>query len=460
MVTNFDDTIAGISTAPGIAGISVIRVSGEAVFKVINSLFRSKKYTDVAQIPDKTIAYGWIEAEGKPIDEVLLSIMHKPHTFTAEDIVEIHCHGGMYISQTILKMVLEQGVRLANPGEFTQRAFVNGRIDLTQAEAINDMINAKSALGLDLVVNQLKGKLYDRINAVKEKIAWVLALVNAGIDFPEEDTVFANRNEIADRLNASEVELENLIRTAETGIKIREGYQIVLVGKPNVGKSSILNGVLSESRAIVHQMPGTTRDTIEESATIEGIPISIIDTAGIHETDDQVEQEGITRAFSAMNRADLIVWVIDTTAPSFDLEVSEQASINDTPILLVLNKTDLSAANSDIIPDRWKDLPCIFISALKERDLLSLRKEIFEFLSGNRGVLPEETMLTNIRQKRSTENALKVLREAKDAIEAGLGEEYLAVDLSQTLNALGEIVGETTPDDMLNQVFSQFCIGK
>ena len=460
MVTNYDDTIAGISTAPGIAGISIIRISGETAFQAVDRLFRSKKYTDVAQIPDKTIAYGWIEKEGKPIDEVLLSIMHQPHTFTAEDIVEIHCHGGTYISQTILKMVLEQGVRLANPGEFTQRAFINGRIDLTQAEAINDMIHAKSALGLELVVNQLKGKLYDRIKSVKEKLSWVLALVNAGIDFPEEDTVFANRNEIADRLNAVEAELENLIRTAETGIKIREGYQIVLVGKPNVGKSSILNGVLKESRAIVHQMPGTTRDTVEESATIEGIPISIVDTAGIHETEDQVEQEGITRAFSAMNRADLILWVVDTTAPSFDLEDFEQASINGKPLMLVLNKTDLSQADVDVIPDRWKDLPCISMSALKESDLQLLRKEIYEFLTGNRGILPEETMLTNIRQKQSTENALNVLKQAKEAIAAGLGEEYLAVDLSQTLDALGEIVGETTPDDMLNQIFSQFCIGK
>ena len=460
MVSKFDDTIAGIATAPGVAGISVIRISGGDAITLVNRIFRSNRYENVNQIPDKTIAYGWIEEEGRTVDEVLISVMYKPLTFTAEDIVEIHCHGGMYISHTIIKIVLGQGARLADPGEFTQRAFLNGRIDLTQAEAINDMIHAKSALGLDLVVNQLKGKLYDKIKTIKEKVSWVLALVNAGIDFPDEDTVFANRTEIADRLDATEGALSNLIRSADTGIKIREGYKIVLMGQPNVGKSSILNGVLKESRAIVHQMPGTTRDTVEESATIKGIPVSLIDTAGIRQTEDQVEQEGVTRAFNAMSQADLILWVIDGANPSFELGESGQGEINGIPIMLVLNKTDISPVNGQIIPDQWKHLPWVAMSALNEEDLNRLRREIFDYISGHKGILPEETMLTNLRQKQAAEAALTALKQAKNTVEAGLGDEYLAVDLSHTLDALGAIVGETTPDDMLERIFSQFCIGK
>ncbi|MBU3915007.1 tRNA uridine-5-carboxymethylaminomethyl(34) synthesis GTPase MnmE [bacterium] len=460
MVTNFNDTIVGIATAPGESGISIIRISGDNAISIAGKVFRGKYHQDITKIESRYFAYGWVEKERKPIDEALLCIMRKPNSFTAEDVVEIHCHGGSYLTHVVLNLVLESGARLANPGEFTQRAFLNGRIDLTQAEATNDLIRARSALGLNLVINQLKGKLYARIMVIKDEISWILSLVNAGIDFPEEDVVFSNIDQILEKLGLAEKNLVKLIKTADTGIKIREGYKIVLAGKPNVGKSRIMNGLLEESRSIVNQTPGTTRDTIEESCSIEGIPVSLIDTAGIHETENEIEKEGISRAFSAIEKADLILWVIDIMNPSFEIKLAEFVDISNIPILLILNKKDLHPEGDINVPDQWKKNTRIVISALNENDIQKLRNEIFSFISGKQGTFAEDTMLTNLRQKKSAESALDLLINARKTIELGIGEELIAVDLAQTLNALGEIVGETTPDDMLNQIFSEFCIGK
>lgn len=460
MTTGYNDTIAGIATAPGEAGISVIRISGDDAISIAGSLFKAKTEKVIDQLPNRTMTYGWIEIDGNAIDEVLLCIMKKPHSFTMEDVVEIHCHGGSFISNTILTHVLSRGARLANPGEFTQRAFINGRIDLTQAEATNDMINARGQLGLNMVVNQLKGKLYDRIGEIKDLLSWILSLVNAGIDFPEEDTVFTNLEEIKEKMSTVESELNRLVRSADTGIKIREGYRIVLAGKPNVGKSRILNGLLQESRSIVNQTPGTTRDTIEESCSIHGIPASLIDTAGIHDTADEIEKEGIKRAFSAIQKADLILWVIDVTNPSYEIKLAEQIDISPIPMLIVLNKKDLKPDSQPVLPAPWQDTESIFMSALDEADVERLRGRIYDFISGRKGQWVEETMLTNLRQKQAAEKALHSLQNAWQTLETGAGDELLAVDLTQTLSLLGEIVGETTPDDMLNRVFSEFCIGK
>ncbi len=460
MQIDYNDTIVGVATAPGEAGISIIRISGDNAVSIAGRIFRARHYKNIQEIKNRYLTYGWIEKDSKTIDEVLLCIMKKPHSFTAEDVVEIHCHGGSFITGTILNYILEKDARLANPGEFTQRAFLNGRIDLTQAEATNDLIRARSTMGLNMVINQLKGKLYQKISKVKEDIAWILSLVNAGIDFPEEDIVFANLDEIKTRLKLAENTLAQLVKSADIGIKIREGYKIVLAGKPNVGKSRILNGLLEESRSIVNQMPGTTRDTIEESCAIEGIPVSLIDTAGIHETGDEIEKEGITRAFSAIEKADLILWVIDMSNPSFTIKLAELVDISRVPILLVLNKRDLYGDGDIQIPSQWQKNEKIRITALDDRDIQRLREKIFSFISGKQGQLSEDTMLTNIRQKQSAGKALNSLKKAIESVGMEVGEELLAVDLSQILNYLGEIVGETTPDDMLNQIFSEFCIGK
>ncbi len=460
MLPDYNDTIVGVATAPGEAGVSIIRISGDESQSIIRQIFKTKKNTHISELENRKLTYGWIELDGHTLDEVLVCVMRKPNSFTVEDVVEVHCHGGSFITNSILKAILDRGARLANAGEFTQRAFLNGRIDLTQAEATNDMIKAQSSLNLDMVVNQLKGKLYERIEGIKEDVSWILSLVNAGIDFPEEDTVFSSIDQIRGRISSIESELKRLIRSAETGIKVREGYKIVLAGKPNVGKSRILNGLLEESRSIVNQTPGTTRDTIEESCSIHGIPASLIDTAGIHETADEIEKEGIERAFSAIQKADLILWVIDLANPSFEIKLAEFVDISNVPILLVLNKQDLVNAESVEIPSQWESNDRISISALVDEDIDLLRKKIFEFISGSKGRLIEDTMLTNIRQKLSAEAALESLYKSKDSLESGIGDELLAVDLTQTLTALGEIVGETTPDDMLNKIFEEFCIGK
>jgi len=460
MITSYNDTIAGIATAPGEAGVSIIRISGEQAISLVDSFFRPKNNKSVKELKNRYLTFGSIEKDGKTIDEALVCVMRKPNSFTAEDVAEIHCHGGMFLTQTVLELALQAGARLSNPGEFTQRAFLNGRIDLTQAEATNDIIRAKSIAGLELVVNQLKGKLYERISIIRDKISWVLSLVNAGIDFPEEDTVFTNFDEINSKLAEAEQELKKLIDSADTGIKIREGYHVVLAGQPNVGKSSLMNGLLEKSRAIVHSVPGTTRDTIEESFLIKGVPVSLIDTAGIHSTTDLIEKEGIKRAETAVKQADLILWVLDATDPDFDTPLPISTDTFIAPVLLILNKKDLMNQNIIDIPKPLQKFKHVLISALDEQDVRKLKNEIFEVITGKTGIFTEETMLTNLRQKISAEKALEALKTSKLTLSHREGEELLAVDLSQTLLALGEIVGETTPDDMLNQIFSEFCIGK
>jgi len=417
MTSSHEDTIAGIATAPGAAGVAIIRISGDKAQAVADRVFRARNRRAVQELQDRVMTYGWIENEGNQLDEVMLCVMRKPHSFTAEDVVEIHCHGGVYLSHVILNLVLDAGSRLAEPGEFTRRAFLNGRIDLTQAEATNDIVHARSLMELNLVVNQLKGKLYHRIGAIKDEIGWILALVNADIDFPEEEQVFAHQAQIRQKLSSVEADLVRLIGSADRGMKMREGYRIVLTGKPNVGKSSILNGLLEESRAIVNQMPGTTRDTIEEACTIGGIPVSLIDTAGIHQTADTIEQEGIKRALAAIAKADLVLWVIDLTDPVFDNPLDERVDLTGIPRMLVLNKRDLCNNCGCPLPESLAADDRITISAKLESDMERLRQAIFERISGRSDPsLAEETLLTNLRQKKAAENALACLRQASEHV--------------------------------------------
>jgi tRNA modification GTPase len=460
MTVDFSDTIAAIATNFGEAGISIIRISGDNALAIAEEIFTPGNGRKINQIKSRVLINGWLVKNGKFTDEAMICVMRKPRSYTAEDVIEIYCHGGLYITRTALNMVLDAGARLAVPGEFTQRAFLNGRIDLTQAEAVNDLIRAKSSLELDLVINQLKGALYEKIAGIRDQVMWTLSLANAGIDFPEEDIVFTNRDEIMEKVESIIDELRQLVGSADTGIKIKEGYNIVLTGKPNVGKSSILNGLLGSDRAIVHQVPGTTRDTIEESFTIQGIPVSLIDTAGIHSTDDAVELEGINRAKTAIKKADLVLWVIDSSRPSFEKDYLDEFDLTGVPTVIILNKTDLIESNSVKIPDVLRDVETVNMSAHSKKDINELKNTIHSYISKKTGNLNELTMLTNIRQKRAAEKALRTMLKARESLDEDLGEEFLAVDFSQALSELGEIVGETTPDDMLNQIFSSFCIGK
>ena len=460
MSLQFDDTIVGVATAPGESGVSIIRLSGDQALKFADQFFKPKFAKNIYNLENRRLTYGWIVDNKKTIDEVLTAVMKRPHSFTAEDVVEIQCHGGSYITQTILNLAINAGARLARPGEFTQRAFLNGRIDLTQAEATNDLIQAKSELGLNLIVNQLKGNLHQKILDLKNEVLWISALVNAGIDFPEEDVVFSNQNQIISKLDFINKELTSLIESSNLGIMVREGYKVVLVGEPNVGKSSILNALLNTNRSIVTQVPGTTRDTIEEYCNINGIPVSLTDTAGIHLTSDEVEQEGINRSFEAIRKADLLLWVIDMTNPSFRLDLPDNSILDRKPILLVFNKMDLQSQFKKDTHSDQKPYRQIKISAQDDNQIQELRKTIFEFISGKTGSLAEDTAITNLRQKIAAEKSLDQLNRLQHSMADSIEEELLSVDLAEMLSLLGDIVGDTTPDDMLNQIFENFCIGK
>ena len=456
----FDDCIVGPATAPGEAGGAGVRLSGPGALAIASKFFFPKH-----QGPLKTwqLYYGWLKVKDKTLDEALLAWFKAPKSYTAEEVVEIQSHGGGLITKKIIELCLEAGARLARPGEFTMRAFVNGRIDLTQAEAVGDLIAAKTERALEMVVNQLKGRLYEKIQALKEEVGWALALVNASLDFPEEEVVFSKQGELLARLNPVKQKMEKLLETAQKAQILREGYRLVLAGEPNVGKSSLLNGLLEEARAIVTNLPGTTRDPIAESLSIEGVPVRLVDTAGLRPTTDIIEAQGIEKTLNEVAKADLLLWVIDGSDPHWELAlpplIEAQAQSHQMKRLLVLNKMDL-ADSSPQVPAHLKNLEQVEISALEEEGLAKLKAKIGEFIKGHLGELSEDSMLTNLRQEQAARLGLEAIKGALAALKMGEGEELLAIDLSQCLTHLGEIVGETTPDDLLERIFSNFCIGK
>lgn len=460
MITDYSDTIVALATAMGEGAVHIIRLSGTRSIEIASCFCHPDGKDRFEALQNRKLAYGWVKKDGEYLDEVLFCTMRKPKSFTVEDIVEIHCHGGTYIAKTILDLALAHGARLANPGEFTQRAFLNGRIDLTQAEAVQDMIQVKGEQGLKQAINQLKGKLFEKIQDLKEKLSSLLALVNASIDFSEEDLLFADRERISKGLLDARQTLESLINGADSGIIIRDGLKIVLAGEPNVGKSSILNKLLGNSRAIVTDLPGTTRDTIEESFILNGVSISIIDTAGVRETNDMIEKEGIERTLKAISKADLVLWVIDLTNPIVDDQLSRFLLTQEVEKLIVFNKSDCSTLREVALPQPWASFQRISISAFRDEEIIMLKSRIYDYINSTKNIAHETATLTNLRQKNAAEDALQQIYHAEKTLNSGMGHEFLANDFSGTLRALGDIVGETTPDDMLNKIFSGFCIGK
>ena len=460
MITDYSDTIVALATATGEGAVHIIRISGIDSIEIASCFCHPEGTSKLAQLQNRKLAYGWIKKDGKTLDEVLMCVMRKPRTFTVEDVVEIHCHGGTFIAKTILDLAVTHGARLSNPGEFTQRAFLNGRIDLTRAEAVQDMIQVKSERELGQAVNQLKGKLFEKIQTLKEKISSLLALINASIDFSDEDLKFTDQERIRFDLNEVRSELQRLVNSANSGIIIRDGIQIVLAGEPNVGKSSILNKLLGTSRAIVTRFPGTTRDTIEESFILNGISVSITDTAGVRETGDLVEKKGIERTMEAISEADLVLWVIDLSNPIVDDQLSQFLLKQDIGTLIVLNKNDCSTSVRLDIPREWEQVERVSISALQDKKIVKLKDAIYSYINKEKNTVSEAAVLTNLRQKNAAERALSLVLHAENSLNSGMGYEFLANDLSETLHALGDIVGETTPDEMLSKIFSGFCIGK
>jgi tRNA modification GTPase len=399
--------------------------------------------------------------DGTVLDEVLLVFMRQPKTYTREDVLEVHCHSGLLILQEILQAVLESGARLAEPGEFTRRAFLNGRIDLTQAEAVIDLIQSKTQLSLELANRQRSGKLGGEVRRIRERLLDLLALLEASIDFPEEEVPELSPPEVTRQLQDTRNDLDALLRTYEEGRIYREGIAAVIVGRPNVGKSSLLNCLLHEDRAIVTAIPGTTRDVIEEVANIEGIPLRIMDTAGLRHAKDAIEEEGVRRTRDCLAHADLAIWVLDGSEPltAEDFEILPQVRPKKT--VVAINKNDLPQRFSpENLAGQIPEASLVSISALHGSGIERLKKAIHTLVLNGQLETSVETILSNLRHKRAIEDAREALCEALKSLGAKLSSEFITLDVREALEALGEIVGETTSEEVLDRIFSQFCIGK
>ena len=454
-----DDTIAAVATPLQPSGLGVIRVSGTEAVSLVEPLFKGR-VRPLKKAETHKLLYGWIHDEGELLDKVLLVVMRAPHSYTTEDVVEIQCHGSPLVLRTILDLVLRQGARLAEAGEFTQRAFLHGRLDLTQVEAVADLIHASSEVGAKLAAQQLHGKLYQAIDIVKKQVVSIASLIEAGIEFPEEGLEFTQREDCLQSLDHACADLENMLSHAEQGRRMREGFAVALIGRPNVGKSSLLNTLLREQRAIVTTIPGTTRDSIEESVQIQGVAFRLTDTAGIRKTADLLETEGIRRTQIVRDKADLVLLILDS---SEQLTEEDQTLIHDVEqerTIVALNKKDRLSAKLPEWYEAISAMESVLISAKTGDGCDELESCLFA--KATQGGLPEqdEIWITNRRQQQAAKNALAALQQAREIFENSDGEEFLAVDLRSCLNALGEIVGETTPDDLLGQIFSEFCIGK
>lgn len=454
-----DDTIAAVATPLQPSGLGVIRVSGTEAVSLVEPLFKGRE-RPLKKAETHKLLYGWIHDEGELLDKVLLVVMRAPHSYTTEDVVEIQCHGSPLVLRTILDLVLRQGARLAEAGEFTQRAFLHGRLDLTQVEAVADLIHASSEVGAKLAAQQLHGKLYQAIDIVKKQVVSTASLIEAGIEFPEEGLEFTQREDCLQSLDHACADLENMLSHAEQGRRMREGFAVALIGRPNVGKSSLLNTLLREQRAIVTTIPGTTRDSIEESVQIQGVAFRLTDTAGIRKTADLLETEGIRRTQIVRDKADLVLLILDS---SEQLTEEDQTLIRDVEqerTIVVLNKKDRLSAKLPEWYEAISAMESVLISAKTGDGCDELESCLFA--KATQGGLPQqdEIWITNRRQQQAAKNALAALQQAREIFENSDGEEFLAVDLRSCLNALGEIVGETTPDDLLGQIFSEFCIGK
>lgn len=455
-----EDTIAAVATPMGVGGVGIIRLSGAAALGIAQGLFRASGRRALGQAPSHQMLHGWIETEGVTLDEVLAVYMRAPHSYTGEDVVELHGHGGAMVLQTLLEAVCRAGARLAEPGEFTMRAFFNGRMDLTRVEAVSDIVNAGSALGLQVSANQLRGRLYEAILALKEDVAHVAALVAAGIDFPEEDVVFSHRDDIVGRLRGVAAALGEMVARAGQGRLLREGLAVAIVGRPNVGKSSLLNALLRENRAIVTDIPGTTRDTLEETAQFGGLLLRLIDTAGIRATEDPVEREGVRRSEKAMAQADLVLLLLDGSAP---LTEEDRRLLDESPgarTLLVVNKRDRMTGDAPAWAEELRHRTWVAISALTGEGLAAMEQQVRHLAFEEERPQLEHVLITNLRQQQAAQQALEAVEQALRGVDEQVGDELLAIDVGRALDALGDIVGETTADDLLNRIFAEFCIGK
>lgn len=456
-------TIAAISTAPGIGGIGIVRMSGEECFKILDKIFKAKNPQEIEDIKGYTIKYGNIidPTTNKTIDEVLVSYFKKPKSYTTENMCEISSHGGTIVVRKILEICLKNGAKLAEPGEFTKLAFLNGRIDLSQVESIIDIINAKTDKELKASMNQLEGNLSKTLANIKKQVVDLLVDIEASIDYPEYDVEEVTEEKAKNKLEEIEKSIRDLYNTFENGKIVKEGIKLAIIGRPNSGKSSLLNAILNEDRAIVTEIEGTTRDTIEEFVSIKGIPFKIIDTAGIRDADNEVEKIGINKSKKVAEDSDLIIAMFDNSKPlnKEDKEILE--FIKNRKAIILLNKIDLKESNlencKEVIEANKKILK---ISLASESNLSDLYNELDIMFSLEQIIPDNEVMITNMRHKELIEEALGHLQEAKLSLESNMPVDIISINIKEVLQDLGKITGENVSEDVIKEIFSKFCLGK
>lgn len=456
------NTIAAIATAMSSSGIGIVRVSGDESFQIIDKIFRGKgkNVKKLSKESSHTIHYGYIYDEDELVDEVLVMIMRGPKSYTAEDTVEIDCHGGVFVTKKVLETVLKYGARPAEPGEFTKRAFLNGRMDLSQAEAVIDVINAKNDYALKSSVSQLEGSVSKRIREMRDKIIYQIAFIESALDDPEHISLEGYPDVLSEAIGPLMEELQELIRSADNGRVLSEGIETVILGKPNAGKSSLLNVLVGEERAIVTEIAGTTRDTLKEQIRLEDLSLNIIDTAGLRDTDDVVEKIGVEKARSAAQGADLIIYVVDGSCPLDKNDEEILKFIEDRRAIILLNKTDLTMVVSEDMLKIKAHHKVISISARERTGIEILVNEIKSMFYQGEIDFNDQVYITNVRHKNALSEALNSLYMVEQSIENGMPEDFYSIDLMEAYEQLGTILGESVEDDLVSVIFQKFCMGK
>ena len=456
-----EKTIAAISTAMSASGIGIVRISGDEAMDVISRIYRSKNgKKNIREVQSHTIHYGFIYDGEDVVDEVLIMNMRGPHTYTGEDTVEIDCHGGVYAMKKVLETVLKNGAVIAEPGEFTKRAFLNGRLDLSQAEAVMDVIQAKNSMALKSSVEQLKGSVQRAVKEIRSRLLYQIAYIESALDDPEHYDLEGYPQELAKIVDKEAGEITDLLKTADDGRMIQEGIKTVILGKPNAGKSSLLNFLVGEDRAIVTEIEGTTRDILEEYISLNGITLRVIDTAGIRETEDIVEKIGVGKAKQMAEDADLILYVVDSSRPLDDNDEDIIELLSGRKSIVIYNKTDLEpVVNMAKLQERTGN-PVIPVSIVEEKGIRKLEEEIKNMFFKGELSFNDEVYITNARHKAALEEARESLKLVKNSIDMGMAEDFFSIDLMNAYESLGRIVGESVGEDLVNEIFSKFCTGK
>jgi tRNA modification GTPase len=455
------DTIAAIATGLSNAGLSIVRISGNEAFDIIDKIYRSKNGSKKLSLQSShTLHYGYIVDKDEIIDEVMIAIMKAPNTYTKENTVEINCHGGIIVTKKIIETVLKYGAKLAEPGEFTKRAFLNGRIDLSQAEAVSDIIHAKNELALKNSLGQLRGNVLDIIKKLREEILRDIAFIEAALDDPEHISLEGFQEELEEHLTSRCNLIDKLIRDSKNGKIIKEGIKTVILGKPNAGKSSLLNYLLGEDRAIVTDIAGTTRDTLEETINLNGITLNLIDTAGIRETSDIIEKMGVEKAVRYASEADLVLYVIDS---STTLDENDELIINllqEKKAILLLNKADLESKITEQEIENFDNKSIVSISVKNNVGLDELKERITSMFFEGELIFNDDIYITNERHKEALSDALKSLTLVQQSLNDQMPEDFLSIDLMSAYESLGKIIGENVEEDLVNMIFKEFCMGK